>query len=358
MAEPTAERSAQKSAERFAQQPAPHFRDRLGTRGIMFAVVVALLPAALGSFYFFGPRALAVVAVASVSAVVAEAACQLATRRRVTADGSALVAGMLLAFTLPPGVPYWLAAVGAAFAVAVVKVPFGGLGYNLLNPALAARAFLMAFWPLQMSAAWIAPARGTLSGISGVDAITTATPLGALKMARGVLADPSASLQEVASATKNLECLYSSGSLKNLLFGNVGGCLGETSALLLAVGGVYLIARRIVSWTIPVSFIATVGLVTWMLGGEGVFQGNPLFHVLSGGLFLGAFFMATDTVTSPITWKGKLIFGFGCGALTSIIRLMGVFPEGVCYSILLMNLTVPVLDRLTRPRILGDRRWW
>ncbi|MFZ1946365.1 MAG: RnfABCDGE type electron transport complex subunit D [bacterium] len=353
MAEPTTERSAQ----RFRDLPAPHLRDGLGTRGIMFAVVVALLPAALGSFYFFGPRALALVAVASASAVVAEAACQAVARRRVAAtDGSALVAGMLLAFTLPPGVPYWMAVVGAVFAVVVVKALFGGLGYNLLNPALAARAFLMAFWPAQMSAAWIAPARGTLSGISGVDAIATATPLGALKMARGVLSDPSASLQEVASAAKNLEYLYSSGSLKNLAFGNVGGCLGETSALLLAVGGVYLIARRIVSWTVPVSFIATVGLVTWMLGGEGVFQGNPLFHILSGGLLLGAFFMATDTVTSPITWKGRLIFGFGCGALTSIIRLMGVFPEGVCYSILLMNLTVPVLDRLTRPRILGDLR--
>jgi electron transport complex protein RnfD len=344
-------------AEPFAELPAPHLRDRITTRNIMYSVVLALLPAALGSFYFFGLRALALVAVASASGVASEAAFNLATRRRLgVADGSALVAGMLLAFTLPPGVPYWMAAVGAAFAMVVVKGLFGGLGYNLLNPALAARAFLMACWPAHMTASWLEPARGTLSGISGVDAITTATPLGALKIAQGMLGDPSGSLQDVALATKNIGYLYSSGSLKNLVFGNVGGCLGETSALLIAIGGVYLIARRIVSWAVPVSFIATVGLVTWMLGGEGIFQGNPLFHILSGGLLLGAFFMATDTVTSPIAWRGKLIFGFGCGALTSIIRLMGVFPEGVCYSILLMNVTVPVLDRLTRRRIFGDMR--
>ena len=335
----------------------PHFREDLNIKSVMYAVVVALAPAAVGAFYFFGPRALFIIAIGAAAAVTAEALCGIAGGRKITvADGSALVTGILLAFNLPPGVPYWLPIVGSVFAIAVAKVPFGGLGYNLLNPALAARAFLVISWPIYMTSGWTAPARGTLSGTSGIDAVTGATPLGVFRLARGILGDPSSSAQDLAAAQENLAYLYSKGSLVNHLFGNVGGCIGETSVLLLAIGAAYLFARRIISWRIPTAYLATVALFTWIAGGEEWFQGNPLFHLMSGGLMLGAFFMATDIVTSPVTPAGRLIFGIGCGAITSVIRLKGAYPEGVSYSILLMNLTVPLIDRLTRPRILGERR--
>jgi electron transport complex protein RnfD len=341
----------------FAVSQSPHLRDALDSRGVMRAVALALAPAALGGFYFFGARSLVIIAIAVASAVAAEAACQAAIKRKITvADGSALVTGVLLAFNLPPGVPYWLPVAGSVFAIGVAKVPFGGLGYNLFNPALAARAFLMASWPAYMTAAWIAPARGSLSGTSGINAITEATPLGVFRMARGILADPSSSPAEMGMAADNLKYLYSSGSLKNLFFGNVGGSIGETSALLLAIGAAYLLARRVISWRIPVSYLATVALLAWMLGGQGMFHGSPLFHLLSGGLMLGACFMATDIVTSPVTPRGKLLFGIGCGIFTSVIRLKGGYPEGVSYSILMMNMTVPLIDRFTRPRILGEVR--
>ena len=335
----------------------PHFREDLNIKRVMYAVVVALAPAAIGAFYFFGVRALVLIVIAAGSAVATEAICEILGRRRVTvADGSALVTGILLAFVLPPGVPYWLPAVGSVFAVAVVKMPFGGLGYNLLNPALAARAFLMISWPVHMTSAWVAPARGTLSGTSGINATTGATPLSVLRITRGTLSDPYSAPQDLANATDNLRYLYSKASLANHFFGNVGGCLGETSVVLLLIGAVYLFARKIISWRIPAAYLVTVAFFTWAAGGEGWFQGNPVFHLVSGGLVLGAFFMATDIVTSPVTPAGRLIFGFGCGAITSIIRLKGAFPEGVAYSILVMNLTVPIIDRLTRPRILGEKR--
>jgi len=335
--------------------PSPHLRDNLDIRGVMYAVVLALVPAAAGSIYFFGLRALVVIVVASLSAVITEAACQRAIGRKITvADSSALVTGILLAFTLPPGVPYWLPAVGSVFAIGIAKLPFGGLGYNPFNPALAARAFLLASWPVYMTAAWIAPSRGSLSGTMGTNAITGATPLGVFRMARHILADPSSSFQRVALANDNLKYLYSGDSLKNLFFGNRGGSIGETSVLLLSIGAAYLLIRRIICWRIPVSYLLTVALMAWIMGGQGLFHGNALFHVLSGGLVLGACFMATDPVTSPVTPGGRLIFGFGCGVITSVIRLKGGYPEGVCYAILIMNITVPLIDRLTRPRIFGE----
>jgi electron transport complex protein RnfD len=332
--------------------PSPHIRDGMDIKGVMYAVVIALVPAAAGSVYFFGLRALFIIVLACVSAIATEAVCQKAMKRKITvADGSALVTGILLSFNVPPGVPYWLPVVGSVFAVAVAKIPFGGLGYNPLNPALAARAFLLASWPVYMTAAWTAPSRGSVSGIS---AITTATPLGVFKYARGLLVDPSAAAEEISRANIYLGELYSGASLRNLFFGNVGGCVGETSVLLLLVGAGYLFLRRIICWRIPISYIGTVALITWIFGGKGAFHGHPLFHMLSGGLILGAFFMATDMVTSPITSRGKLIFGVGCGVIASIIRLWGGYPEGVSYSILIMNITVPLIDRYTRPRKLGE----
>jgi electron transport complex protein RnfD len=330
----------------------PHLRDGLDVKGVMYAVVIALAPAGVGAVYFFGLRALVILVAASLSAIATEAACQRATRRKITvADGSALVTGILLAFNLPPGVPYWLPVVGSCFAIGIAKIPFGGLGYNPFNPALAARAFLLASWPVYMTGSWIAPSRGS---ISGINAITTATPLHVFRIARHILGDPSSSSQDVGRASTYLKELYSRASLKNLLFGNHGGCIGETSVLLLGIGAIYLLARRIICWRIPVSYVGTVAVLTWIMGGQGIFRGNALFHVISGGLILGAFFMATDIVTSPVTPRGKLIFGGGCGVITSIIRLKGGYPEGVSYSILLMNIAVPLIDRFTRPRKLGE----
>jgi len=320
----------------------------------MYAVVIALVPAAIGAVYFFGTRALVIILLASGAAVATEAICQKATNRKITvSDGSALITGILLAFNLPPGVPYWLPVVGSVFGIAIAKIPFGGLGYNPLNPALAGRAFLLASWPVYMTAAWTAPSRGTLSGIN---AITTATPLGVYKFARGILTSSGVGPDEISRANSYLAELYSSASLKNLFLGNVGGCLGETSVILLLVGAAYLLIRGIICWRIPISYIGTVALLTWVLGGRGLFEGYPLFHVLSGGLILGAFFMATDMVTSPVTPTGKIVFGVGCGILTSVIRLYGGYPEGVSYSILIMNITVPLIDRYTRPRKLGEVR--
>jgi electron transport complex protein RnfD len=337
---------------RLAITPSPHIRDGINIKGVMYAVVVALIPSIMGSVYFFGMRALVIVVLACVAAIATEAGLQKMTRRKITvADGSALVTGILLAFNVPPGVPYWLPVVGSVFAIAVAKIPFGGLGYNPLNPALAGRAFLLASWPVYMTAAWTAPSRGSLSGIS---AITTATPLGVFKYARGLLNSPAT--EEVSRASSYLNELYSGSSLRNLFFGNVGGCVGETSALLLLVGAAYLFIKRIICWRIPAAYIGTVALMSWIFGGKGFFNGYPLFHVLSGGLILGAFFMATDMVTSPVTSRGKLIFGVGCGVLTGIIRLWGGYPEGVSYSILIMNVTVPLIDRYTRPRKLGEVR--
>lgn len=336
---------------RVQVSPSPHIRDDINVRSVMLAVVLALVPACIGGIWFFGIRVLWVIVASSISAVATEGICQKLTRRRVTiSDGSALVTGILLAMNLPPAVPIWLACIGSVFAIAIAKIPFGGLGYNPLNPALAGRAFLLASWPTYMTT-WSAPARGSLSGISSV---TTATPLATFKYAYSLLR--SGSIQNLDSANAIFRQLYSYPSLKNLFFGNVGGCIGETSVILLLIGAVYLLLRKIISWETPLSYIGTVALMTWVFGGKGLFSGMPLFHILSGGLMLGAFFMATDMVTSPITSKGKLIFGFGCGILTSIIRLYGGYPEGVSYSILIMNITVPLIDKYTRPRKLGEVR--
>jgi electron transport complex protein RnfD len=308
----------------------------------------------VGAVYFFGMRALFIIVFASAAAVLTEFALQKATGRKVAiADGSALITGMLLAFNVPPGVPYWLPVAGSVFAIAIAKIPFGGLGYNPLNPALVGRAFLTASWPVYMTAAWVPPARGTLSGIN---AITEATPLGVYRISNLILADRAAGVDDIARATEYLNELYSMSSIKNLFFGNVGGCLGETSALLLLVGAAYLMIRGIINWRIPGTYIGTVAVVMFALGGREAFTGNVLFQVFSGGLILGAFFMATDMVTSPVTPRGQIIFGIGCGLLTSIIRLKGGYPEGVSYSILIMNITVPLIDRFTRPRKFGEER--
>jgi len=331
----------------------PHLRDTVTVPRIMWSVVLALTPAFLGSIYFFGVRALWLVLIGVVSAVITEAACQKARRRPVTvSDGSAVVTGILLVFCLPPGVPWWIAAVGSAFSIAIGKQVFGGLGHNPFNPALLGRAFLLASWPLHMTTAWRAPSQGSLSGI---DAVTNATPLSMLKSAQKVLADPGATTEQMVQAREALSQL--SSAYGNLFFGNTGGSLGETSVILLLIGGLYLLFKRYIGWKIPFTFLASVFIITGVFGGtDGLFTGPSLYHLLAGGLMLGAFFMATDMVTTPVTFRGRLIFGTGCGVITAVIRLAGGYPEGVCYSILLMNAFTPLIDRWTRPKRLGEIR--
>jgi len=309
----------------------PHIRSDISIPKVMWMVVISLIPAFIGSVWFFGLRAVLLTVLSIASAVASEAITEKAFGRPITIkDGSAVITGILLAFNLPPGVPFWVPIVGSAFAIIIVKQLFGGLGYNFLNPALAARAFLMVSWPSLMTGKWLAPRTGYLGGF---DAITQATPLNLLKNG-----PPSV-----------IPHLNSAEVLKNLFFGNVGGCIGETSALLLLIGAGVLFAYKIIDYRIPLSYIATVFILTWVLPTPA----SPLFHLLAGGLILGAFFMATDYTTTPVTPKGRWIFGIGCGVITVMIRLWGGYPEGVSYSILLMNVATPLIDRLTRPRRFG-----
>lgn len=302
----------------------PHIKSGESTQKIMRDVIIALIPALLASFYYFKVQAAMLVLVTVTSCVLAEYIWnRIAKKPNTIGDLSAVVTGILLAFNLSPAVPVWIAAIGGFFAIIIVKQLFGGLGHNFVNPALAARAFMMASWPVQMTT-WQLP---------GWDAVSTATPLALIK--------------------KGSEAVGTLPRISDLFLGNIGGTIGETSALALLIGAAYLLVRRVITPELPLSYIATVGLMTWMLGGESLFTGNFIYHILSGGLILGAFFMATDYVTSPVTFIGRIIMGVGCGLMTSIIRLYGGYPEGVSYSILLMNLVVPMIDRYLIPKSFG-----
>ncbi len=336
----------------FVVTSSPHIRDTDSVPKIMWTVNIALLPALIMSVYFFGWKAMWITLLSVAAAVATEAAIQKLSRKPVRVhDGAAVITGILLAFNLPPSVPWWMPVIGSVFAIAIVKELFGGLGYNILNPALAARAFLLASWPVEMTAKWMAPREGTISGIT---AITSATPLNLLKQSAKIIASPEKfDPSQVQAAQEAIAKL--SGNYTNLLIGNVGGCLGETSVIALLIGALILFYRHIIDWRIPFTYIGTVAVLAWIFGGtEGLFTGNWIFHVLSGGLVLGAFFMATDMVTSPIHPKGQFIFAAGCGILTVAIRLWGGYPEGVSYSILLMNLAVPLIDRYTVPKVFGE----
>jgi len=335
----------------------PHLRAPVSTARIMWLVVAAMLPALAGSIWFFGWPAARTILLSLVSCLGFDALGQSMLGRRVTLrDGSAAITGILLAFNLPPGVPWWLSIVGSAFAMIVAKQMFGGLGHNFVNPALAARAFLMVSWPTQMTTLWLKPAGLSTSGLDAAalgrctDAVASATPLGVLKNAASLV-------RSGCSPQDTWEALQSWPALKRLFFGQVGGSLGETSALLLLIGGAFLLVTRVIDWRIPLSYVGAVVILALVLPGH---KAGPvqyaLFHVLAGGLLLGALFMATDYVTSPLTGRGRLVFGAGCGILTMLIRLWGGYPEGVCYSILLMNVATPLIDRFTRPRLFGARR--
>lgn len=307
----------------------PHIRSKESVSRIMLDVVLALIPAAIAAVINFGWRVVLVMGVSVLAAVATEALIQKFMKKPVTIkDFSAVVTGVLLAYNLPPTIPLWIVVVGSIIAIALVKQIFGGLGQNFMNPALAARAILLAAWPVEMTT-WKLP---------NVDAITNATsgatPLAILKSGDGVWAELP--------------------SLLDLFIGRIGGSIGEVSALALLLGAAYLFYRRIINWRIPVTYIATVALLTWIFGKDGLFTGQGIYHVFAGGLLLGAFFMATDYSTSPVTPKGQIIMGIGCGILTAVIRLVGGYPGGVSYSILIMNIATPLIERYTRPRIYGE----
>ncbi|MBC8536384.1 RnfABCDGE type electron transport complex subunit D [Feifania hominis] len=307
---------------------APHVRHPDSTRGIMVDVLIALTPALIFSVYLFGLRALGLVAVSVTSCVLFEYLYRkLLKKSNDIGDFSAAVTGLLLALNLPVGVPYWLPVIGAFFAIVVVKQLYGGIGRNFVNPALAARVFLMLSWPSLMSS-FVHPVFSPFAHI-GADAVSSATPLAVLK----------------AGGTPDV-------TLFELLLGHYAGCIGETSAVLLMAGGLYLLYRRVISWQIPVSFLGTVALISFLTGGADPVNAM-LTQLLSGGLMLGAIFMATDYTTSPCTGVGKLIFGVGCGLITVFIRRFGGYAEGVSFAILLMNLMVWFIDKYTRPRKFG-----
>lgn len=300
----------------------PHIVTPQSTQSIMRDVAVALFPAMAAAVYFFGVRSLVVIIVCVITCVLSEYICRKVMKRpSMISDGSAVVTGILLAFCLPPAIPLWTAAVGAAFSIVVGKELFGGIGHNPFNPALVGRAVLLASWPVQMTV-WSKPVRVICGSIDG---LSTATPLVRIK-----------------------EGILSAGTV-DLFLGQVSGCLGETSAIALLIGAGYLLFRGVINWRIPVSYVGTVAIMAGVLGG------NIVYHIFAGGLMLGAFFMATDYVTSPITPKGKIVFGVGCGVLTMLIRLYGGFPEGVCYSILLMNALTPLIERFTQPKMYGTK---
>lgn len=316
------------SLNKVVVSSSPHIRSEDNTRAIMLDVIIALFPAFAISIFVFGGRSAVLTAVSIVFSVLFEWLYTLVTKKPSTAgDLSAVVTGMLLAFNLPATVPVWIPVIGSFFAIVIVKQLYGGIGKNFMNPALAARAFLFS-WPVLMTT-WISPRNASSLPLfeTPVDVVTTATPLSFLKTGH----------------------LPADITLFDLAFGQIGGCLGEVSALALLAGGLYLLYRRVITVRIPAAFLGTVALLTFLFP-----RGNdPLLwtanHLLSGGLLLGAIFMATDYATSPVTARGQWFFGVGCGLITVFIRYFGSYPEGVSYSILIMNATVWLIDRYTKP---------
>lgn len=299
----------------------PHLHEGRTSASIMRDVIIALVPAIIASGIIFGPRAILVIAITVAACVISEyATCMILRRPNPVNDLTAVITGILLALNLPVSIPLWMAVVGGCVAIVIVKQFFGGIGQNFVNPAIAGRIVLLVSFASFMSN-WSEPFYYLHSS---VDTVSAATPLA-----------------QMATQGETLP------TITDMFLGLRAGSLGETCALAIIIGGAYLIIRRVISPVIPVCFIATTVLLTWLWGGE------PLYHLLGGGLLLGAFFMATDYTTTPATTKGKIIFGIGCGLITAIIRMFASLPEGVSYSILLMNILVPHVDTLTTPKTFG-----
>jgi electron transport complex protein RnfD len=318
-------------SNRIVVSLSPHEKSDLNVEKIMWGVVIALAPAFLASVYYYGLQAVRVVVLALVFCTGIEYLVQkFIMKTKITAfDGSAAITGLLLAFNVPSTIPWWQLLVGSLAAIGVTKMAFGGLGKNPFNPALVGRAFMLASFPVQMTT-WPLPLKNLWS--FGADAVTGATPL-------GVLAE-----QGPANLPGHLD----------LFLGNIGGCIGEVSALAILLGGIYMLSRKIITWHIPVFYILS------LFGFTGIFwlvnptkYADPLFHILAGGAMLGAWFMATDMVTSPMSVKGQIIFAIGGGILCGAIRLFGSYPEGCSYSILIMNAFVPLIDKFAKPKRFG-----
>ncbi|HNX00396.1 MAG TPA: RnfABCDGE type electron transport complex subunit D [Candidatus Cloacimonadota bacterium] len=356
---------------KFVVSAAPHLHDRTSVSFVMWQVVIALIPAMIAAVYFFGFHALLLTLYGGVAAMAVEALIQKCRKKPITImDGSAFLTGMLVAFNLDAGVPWWLTVIGAVFAIAIGKHAFGGLGMNPMNPALLGRAFVLASWPTLVTSGWMHTLKGSINGIKVTDIpidslatispkaytlLTSATPLNVAKSMR----DTTFVQSMTTNASQNTQlhdlihnALISSQNIQHLFWGNIGGCLGEVSAFALLLGALWLIYNHIIEWRIPVSYILTVFVLGFLMDGMSV--SSAMFQVLAGGVILGAFYMATDPVTSPMTKTGRIIFGIGCGVVTIFIRYKGGYPEGVCYSILLMNLLVPLIDKYTIPRAFGE----
>ena len=306
----------------FVVSGTPHVRSKESIQSIMRDVIIALVPATAAGIYYFGISALILIIAAIASSVIFEALCQKIMKKPVTvSDLSAVVTGLLLAMNLPAAAPVWVAIVGSAFAIIFGKQLFGGRGQNCINPALAGRAFLLASYPTEMTT-WSVP-----NGLEVADAATYATPLAQLKAG------------------------HLDASLGELMLGQCGGTIGETCAIALIIGGVYLLYKHVISWKIPVIYIATVAILFGVIGRHGMRM--PLQEIMAGGVMLGGIFMATDYASSPVTPKGQIIFAVGAGLITYLIRTFGGYPEGVSYSILIMNCCVPLIERFTEPTIFG-----
>ena len=319
-------------AKKLTVSASPHMRSKETTTGIMLDVIIALIPALVMCVVYFGLRALVLTAVCVVSCVAFEYISRVVMKRNNTiGDLSAVVTGLILAFNLPATLPFWMAVIGSLIAIVVVKQMFGGIGQNFVNPAMTARIILMTSFPTAM-AKWVVPFTDTWSA----DAVTSATPMATLATLKPL---------DVSAAADALP------SLTDMLIGKHGGSMGEVCSIALIIGGLYLIARKVISPIIPFTFIGTVA-VFMLFAGKGHID-FVAYELLGGGLMLGAFFMATDYSTSPINKKGKIIFGIGCGLITSVIRIFGSLPEGVSFSIILMNILVPHIENMTTPKPFG-----
>ncbi len=318
----------------FTVAPSPHVHSNDSTQKIMYRVVYAMLPLLAWSVFVFGLDALRVTLIAVVASLAFEYLIQkflLKVKPTIT-DGSALITGILLSFNVPSNLPWWIIIIGALAAIGIAKLSFGGLGGNIFNPALVGRVFLLISFPVQMTS-WPVNIK------SGIDAVTAATPLGIIK-----------------ESTSIADALNSLPSITDMLIGNTGGSLGEISAILIILGGLYMLWKKVITWHIPVAVIATVAIIAsifWLINPDVYI--NPAYQVLSGGLMLGAVFMATDMVTSPMTPKGQIIFGVGIGLITISIRMFGAYPEGISFAILIMNAFTPLINNYVKPKRFGGK---
>jgi electron transport complex protein RnfD len=331
-------------ADLYIVSSSPHTHSGSSVERIMLDVLIALVPAFVAACWFFRLDALRLTAVCVASCLLTEWLCRKAMKRASTlSDFSAAVTGVLLAFNLPPALPTWMAVAGSVFSIAIAKQVFGGVGYNPFNPALAGRAFMLISFTGAMTT-WSGSAWLHKLSAEASDALTTATPLGLAK-----------------EALKSGQALpaFNSSLLSDFFLGNMNGCIGETSALALLLGAAYLLYRKVITWHVPAAYLITVFVYAAALHALSPATSiPPLFHLLSGGLLLGAFFMATDMVTTPVTRRGLLAFGIGCGVITMLIRTVktGAYPEGVSFAILIMNAFTPLINRATRHRVFGAKK--